>query len=254
MSDFQAFELINPEAVSDVLLVCDHASRALPPGWQPGIDAVEMRRHIAWDIGAADVTRRLAARTGMPAVLSTFSRLYIDPNRELDDPTSIVAHSDGVDIPANQAVTDDERARRQALAFWPYQNAVGAAVDRLLDQGRVPLLMAIHSFTPVYHAMERPWHVGILWNRDPRVAQETIRWFRREPDMVVGDNEPYSAQTGPGETMNRHAQARGLPHALLEIRQDLIDTHHGADDWAAHLHRLVEHLLSQPDLMQVQEY
>ena len=186
-----------------------------------GLPATEFARHIAYDPGAAAVTKLLAIRLGAPAVLSTFSRLLIDANRGEDDPTLIMRLSDGAVVPGNAAVDAAERARRIGRFHEPYHAAIDAALERGIATGRAPAIVSMHSFTPVWRGSTRPWHAGILWDRDPRFAVPLIEALRADPALVVGDNEPYAGALA-NDTMNRHATLRGLAHALIEVRQDLI--------------------------------
>ena len=167
------------------------------------------------------MTRALARRLGAPAVLSTFSRLLIDANRGEDDPTLIMRLSDGAIVPGNAAVDAAERARRIARFHAPYHAAIDAAIERAIAAGSPPALVSIHSFTPVWRGHARPWHAGVLWDGDPRFAVPLIEALRADPALVVGDNEPYSGALA-NDTMYRHGTERGLAHALVEIRQDLI--------------------------------
>ena len=166
--------------------------------------------------------------------MSTFSRLLIDANRGEDDPTLIMRLSDGAIVPGNAAVDAAERARRIARFHAPYHAAIDAAIDRAIAAGRPPALVSIHSFTPVWRGHARPWHAGVLWDTDPRLAVPLIEALRADPALVVGDNEPYAGALA-NDTMYRHATARGLAHALIEIRQDLIGDEAGAAAWAERL-------------------
>lgn len=234
-------------APTAVLFVADHASNRVPAEiGDLGVPAADMARHIAWDIGTDALTRALVATVGGAAVLSRVSRLVIDKNRDADHPGLVPETSDGTVIPANQGLGEAEKARRVALYFHPYHKAIEAEVDSLLEQGVRPLLVAVHSFTPVMNGHRRPWHVGILYNRDDRLARRAIAWLRDyHPELVVGDNEPY-AGTVLNATMNRHAEARGLPYISLEIRQDLLADQAGIAQWAARLGVMLHHFLSQP--------
>jgi predicted N-formylglutamate amidohydrolase len=235
-TDEQApFATIEGDAGGGLLILCDHASNSLPPEYgNLGLSEPELARHIAFDPGVAMVARHLAIRLGAPAVLSRFSRLLIDPNRGEDDPTLIMRLSDGTEIPGNAAVDGVERERRIGLYHAPYHAAVEAAIERALALGRPPMLVSIHSFTPVWRGRARPWHAGILWDRDERLAAAMIAALRAHPEIVTGDNEPYSGALA-NDTMSRHGTARGLAHALVEIRQDLIGEEAGAVEWADRL-------------------
>ncbi len=229
-------ELCNPQGRVRGLLLCDHASAAIPAALgNLGLDEGQRRLHIAWDIGAADVTRRLSQRLGVAAILSGYSRLVVDCNRRLDDPTSIPQESDGVEVPGNRGLPAGERRRRADACFWPYQRAIQDWLAGRQADGETPIIISMHSFTPVMDGFERPWHIGILANRDRRIAQPLIDALRRDPLLVVGDNEPYDGRHGRGYGMMVHGEELGLPFALIEMRQDLIHTHHGAEVWAARL-------------------
>jgi predicted N-formylglutamate amidohydrolase len=189
-------------------------------------------RHIAWDIGAADVTRRLAGLLDAPAVLCGTSRLVIDCNRPLDDPTSVPPVSDGIAIPGNQNLTDSQRRARAERHFHPYHAEIRRRIDGIRARGVTPTVVSVHSFTPVMNGFERPWHVGLLWDRDRALAQALIAELRRNPTLAVGDNEPYSGADPRGYAIAAYGEGLGLPMAVFEVRQDLIDTHHGAEAWA----------------------
>lgn len=233
------FEVVNPDAGGRVLLLCDHASHRVPRALAGlGLDEIELLRHIGWDIGAADVTRRLAEALGVPAVLGTWSRLVIDCNRALDHPGLILDESDGTAVPGNVDLSAAARARRIAEIHAPYHAAIEAELARLRalnGSAARPVILSIHSFTPIMDEIERPWEIGILWNRDSRIPRPLIDRLREEPDLTVGDNEPYSARLGYGYTLERHGDGGGLANALIELRQDLIDTHHGAEAWTQRL-------------------
>jgi len=246
------FEIVNPAAEGRVLLVCDHASHAVPRALEGlGLDEIELLRHIGWDIGAADVTRRLAAALEAPAVLGGYSRLVIDCNRDLDHPGLLLAESDGTPVPANANLTEAQRAARIAGIHAPFHAAIEREIARLRAANGPdvsPVVLAIHSFTPIMDEIERPWQIGILWNRDARIPEPLIARLRREPDLMVGDNEPYSARLGYGYTLERHGDGIGLVNALVEIRQDLIDTARGAELWTGRLLAALENVLARDDL------
>lgn len=227
------FEIVNPEGRARAVLFCDHASWAVPAALDClGLDESRLRLHVGWDIGAGDVTRRIAALIDAPAVLAGYSRLVIDCNRPLDSPASIPRVSDEVEIPGNRNV-DDEAARARADAcFRPYHDAVDDIIARAAERAGPPAVISMHSFAPMLDGFERPWHVGILWDRDARLAAPLIELLAADPAICVGDNEPYSGRVPIPCSIPQHAVARDLPHVTVEIRQDLIDTHHGAEAWA----------------------
>ncbi len=234
-ADPPAFEVINPAGGAGYLLTCDHASNALPAGYGTlGLEPTALARHIAYDIGAADVTRRLAAALDAPAVLSAMSRLFIDLNRQPGHEQSIIEESDHVVVPGNLDLDENERARRERDWFEPYHQAVTGRL-RAMAQNAVPALFAIHSFTPILDGNERPWHVGLVYKDDDRLAGPLVEALAVFPGVVVGDNEPYSGWDPTGYGIRVHGAAMGIPHVIIELRQDLIDTHHGAEAWAGRL-------------------
>jgi predicted N-formylglutamate amidohydrolase len=239
MTQNEAYEVVQSATGNRLILLCDHASNWLPPEYgNLGLAPGQFQRHIAYDIGAAAVTLGLAERLDGTAVLSRFSRLLIDPNRGMDDPTLIMRISDGAVVPGNRHVDEAERQRRIVRFHQPYHDAVAAAIASVKAQGLVPFIVSIHSFTPVWRGWPRPWHVGILWDRDEVVAQAMIREFEALGDLVVGDNEPYHGAL-EGDTLNTHATRASLPHALIEIRQDLIAEKSGVDDWVERVAKVV---------------
>ncbi|OAN62706.1 N-formylglutamate amidohydrolase [Sphingomonas sp. TDK1] len=220
-----------PGAASDVLLLCDHASNAVPPDIDLGIDPALLNLHIGVDIGAADVTRALSARLGAPGILATVSRLVIDLHREPDHAGLIPATSDGHRIPGN---ADADRRARIARFHAPYHRLLRDQVRRQ----RPRLILSIHSFTPRLEqgGIERPWEIGILYNRDARAARPAVAWLRGL-GLATGDNEPYSGRL-LNATLNRHAEAQGIPSIAIEIRNDLIRDDVGVQRWAERLEAL----------------
>lgn len=228
-----------------VLLTCDHASRRVPRALNGlSLAEAELAQHIGWDIGAAAVTRRLATLLHAPALLAGYSRLVIDCNRDPGDPTSIAAVSDGIAVPGNRDLTPAARAARRQAIFDPYHAAITQAIEARLAEGASLALVSIHSFTPVMAGLARPWHVGVLWDEDPRLPVPLLKALRAEPGLVIGDNEPYSAHAPAGYTVRHHAVARGLPHVAIELRQDLVADPAGAAQWAERLARLLRPILA----------
>jgi predicted N-formylglutamate amidohydrolase len=244
-----AVEVYNAAGRARLLFVCDHASRAVPRALGDlGVPAAEFDRHIAWDIGAADVARRLAGAFDAKLVLSGYSRLVIDLNRDPRKPTAIPEISDGTPVPGNRGLDADQRRLRVDTLFKPYHAAIAAALDSIRKTGIAPIVVSVHSCTPVFEGFERPWHIGVLWNTDGRLAQPLMAQLAKADGVLVGDNQPYSARDGHGYTMPHHCEAARLPHALLEIRQDLIDTHKGAERWAGVVARGLAPLLNDSAL------
>ncbi len=224
------------------LITCDHASNRVPDsvnGGTLGLPPEDMARHIAWDPGAAGVTLALAGMLDAPAILSDFSRLVIDPNRGEDDPTLIMQLYDGTIIPANRHVDAAERERRLDAFYRPYHEAI----ERLASRRDDTVYVAIHSYTPQLRGREpRPWHIGILYGRDDRLARPLIRRLEAEPDLCVGENEPYGGHLD-GDSVDRHAITPGRPNVLIEIRNDLIETDRQQHDWATRLAPILTEVL-----------
>ncbi len=223
----------------DVLLICDHASNAVPSELHDlGLDAERLASHIAWDPGASAVTRHMAALFDCTAMLGGVSRLVTDLNRRPDNATLILAESDNVFVPGNLEITDAERARRIALYHAPYHAALRAEIDARVRDGIAPVIIAIHSFNPVLGDDARPWPIGVLWklSRDP--VARLIEGLALIADPI-GDNKPYDGRTHLGWTVNHHAIDRGLPHVMFEIRNDQIATEIDQLRWARELHRVL---------------
>ena len=252
---FAPFEIIEGARDRGLVLVADHAKRNLPEEYGDlGLPAEEFQRHIAYDIGVEMVTRSLAALTGAPAVLANFSRLLIDPNRGEDDPTLIRQLYDGTIVPGNYPMAAEERERRLDGFYRPYHDAVGAMIASVARaSAKAPFIFSVHSFTPAMQGIERPWHVGILWDLDDRVARPLIDLLAADKSLVVGDNEPYDGALR-GDTMFRHAIVNGFAHALIEIRQDLIADSRGAMQWAERLAPIVDAIDRRPDIHQVKMF
>ena len=226
------YEVLNPEGKTSVLLICDHASRAIPKALNHlGIDKDALKTHIAYDIGAADVTRLLSKRLDAQAVLAGYCRLVIDLNRYPGHPDSILDVSDGIVVPGNLGLSEEARTQRADAFFWPYHDAVTNLMARLRRRGPAPALFAVHSFTPSLDGEDRHWDVGVLWNRDPRLALPLIQRLEEHDHLNVGDNKPYSGRD-KAYSIDVHAQAAGLPNCAVEIRQDHLETPQGAARWA----------------------
>ncbi len=239
-----------------VLLLCDHACNALPPAFGDlGLPAGEFQRHIAYDIGARRATEAMAAALGAPALLTTYSRLLIDPNRGPDDPTLVMRVSDGAIVPGNARIDEAGIAARRAAFYDPYHAAIAHTLERMAASGTVPAIVSMHSFTPSWKGVPRPWHVGLLWDNDPRLAEPLFAALAREPDLQpwadrVGDNEPYDGAL-PGDTIDTHATRNGYPNVLVEVRQDLMATDAAAEAWGLRLARLLAPILARPDMHEI---
>jgi predicted N-formylglutamate amidohydrolase len=237
-----------------VLVVCDHAGNRVPAGCNRlGLSEAQLAEHIGWDIGAAEVARRLARHLGAACILSAYSRLVIDCNRSLHDPTLIPPASDGIAVPGNRDLPPAAREARILGLHRPYHAAIERALDGFAARGVVPVVLSIHSFTPRMNGFDRPWQVGILWDKDPRIAVPLIAALA-QAGLEVGDNQPYSARSPQGFTMASHAVERGLPHVLVELRQDEVGDAAGAERYAAILDRALAPILADPQLYRTAFY
>lgn len=250
-----AVELQQGSMQAGVLFLCDHASNRLPAGYGSlGLPPGELERHIAYDIGAADLTRALARRFDAPALLTRYSRLLIDPNRGSDDPTLVMRLSDGAIIPGNRHADAQEVARRVERYWRPYRASAARLLDRMSAAAGKPAgIVSLHSFTPVWRGISRPWHIGLLWDSDPRLAAALLRELERQPELCVGDNEPYDGAL-VGDTLHELGTSEGRAHVLIEVRQDLIDTPAKADDWADRLTQPLANALATDKIRQIQYF
>jgi predicted N-formylglutamate amidohydrolase len=215
------FRRIDGDLTSGVLLLCDHAENTIPPAYGTlGLTAEDLGRHIAYDIGAAGVTERLALALRAPALLTQYSRLLIDPNRGRDDPTLVMQLSDGRVVPGNAVLDDVEIEARIERYYTPYHRAIGEAIDAAVAAGKPPVILAIHSFTQAWKSVPRPWHVAVLWDKDPRLACALLRELAAIPGITVGDNVPYSGQL-KGDTLYQHGTLRGLAHGVSRAESAL---------------------------------
>ena len=253
---FAPFDIVEGDRNRGIVLLADHARRDLPEEYGSlGLPAAEFDRHIAYDIGVETVTRELAALLGVPAVLANFSRLLIDPNRGEDDPTLIRQLYDGTVIPGNYPLAA-ERTGKAARPLLSALSRCGRRHDRLGGAGfreARPLSFRCIPSRRSCRAFVRPWHVGILWDRDDRVARPLIDMLAEDKSLIVGDNEPYDGALR-GDTMFRHAIVNGFAHALIEIRQDLIADRQDAVAWAERLAPIVDAINRRPDIHQVRRF
>lgn len=257
-SAWKSVEIARGSAKTRVLILCDHATNLLPAEYgRLGLDESQLNRHIGYDIGALGVSLELGRRLDATVVYSQFSRLLIDPNRGVDDPTLIMRISDGAVIAGNARLTDTEVAARIARFYNPYHAAIETELATIEAHGGVPIVLAVHSYTDVWRGVLRKWHAGVLWDKDPRLAMPLISALHRETGLEIGDNEPYSGRLR-GNGIYRHGTLRGFPNALVEIRQDLIREQDGQREWADILLRCLTSILadttSAADLSRVEFY
>jgi len=234
------FEVIDDERQSPFLITCDHAGKRIPRALGSlGLPDSELSRHIAWDLGAAQVTRCLARELGAFAILQTYSRLVIDCNRHVDVPSSIPVISESTVIPGNQAIPAAEATERARAIFHPYHARILSEFERRARAGQPSILIAMHSFTPTFKGVARPWHTGMLYNRDVRLGRGLLELLRADPDLAVGDNEPYAVSDLSDYGVVVYGERRGIPHVEIEIRQDLLADEAGWLTWGRRFARLL---------------
>jgi len=244
------YEIVNPRGPSPVVFLCDHASNRVPEGLDNlGLSEAELAGHIGWDIGAGELTRHLARYFDAPAVLAGYSRLVVDCNRHLHDDGAFLAVSDGVAVPGNAGLSEQDKADRAEACYWPYHEACSAVIEGVEARGdKVPVVIMMHSFTPAMGREPRPWQIGILWDGDgdARMALPLLGFLRNRGDLCVGDNEPYSGASPYGYTMPAHAGQAGRANIQIEIRQDQIGDHAGIARWADIMAEAFGHVLADP--------
>lgn len=243
MTEFRPFRHIDRARGSDIMVLCDHASNSVPSfvaNGDLGLPPADMARHIAYDIGAAGVSHEMGTILNASVLMSNFSRLVIDPNRGEDDPTLIMRLYDGSVIPANRSLSADEKQARLDRCYRPYHRKI----DEELANFRNPVLVSIHSFTPQLKGRApRPWHIGVLYANDTRLALPLMQRFARFDDICLGDNEPYHGAI-LGDTMDRHGLGHGRLHVLIEVRNDLIETEAGQKNWAERLAPVIQEAIT----------
>ena len=234
------FRLRNENGVSPFLFVVDHAGRLIPRALGDlGVSEAERARHIGWDIGIATVAELVADALDATLIEQVYSRLVIDCNRSPGSPTSIPGVSELTAIPGNVNLSAAQKATREREIFRPYHDAITAALDARHNAGRATALVSLHSFTPVFKGAARHWHIGIMYNRDPRFAHILMKLLATEPELIIGNNEPYSVTDETDYTIPVHGEKRGLHHVAIELRQDLIEGVKGQREWAERLARLL---------------
>ena len=241
------FVVLREAGTAPALIVCDHASRAFPRSLDRlGLPELPTWQHMAWDIGAGELARGLADALDAPAVLAGYSRLIVDCNRQPDDPEAFRKVSDGCVIPGNQSLTDEQRRVRLASLFDPYHECIAAMLAGFRARVTVPLVIAVHTFTPSMAGQDRPWHIGVLWDKDEPNARRLLRGLSTVEGIVVGDNQPYSGKHPSDYTIDHHAEQAGLPHLCIEVRQDQFESAAGTERWVRVLSRLIGPMLGDP--------
>ncbi len=229
-------EVLRADGSSPILLTVEHAGRALPKRLGTlGLTQRDLDRHIAWDIGIAGVTRRLSEKLDAVAVMQTYSRLVVDCNRWPTARDFVTAFSEDTEIPGNTDLTPEEIEVRAREIFHPYHHTIRDLLDARIANARPTVLVAMHSCTPVYLGVSRPWHVGVLYDKDPTFARILLGLLHGEGRLIVGDNEPYFLTSNKDYAVPVHGEQRGIPHVEIEIRQDLIESESGQTEWAGRM-------------------
>jgi predicted N-formylglutamate amidohydrolase len=245
------FQIVHDRGRSAYFLTCDHGGKLLPRALSTlGLGPIDLDRHIAWDIGAAALARKLSDALDGWLIVQTYSRLAIDCNRPLHSPTSIAPISEATPIPGNQHVSAADADTRRCAIFQPYHDRIVAELDARKIRGRPTILVTVHTFTPEFHGERRPWHVGVLYHRDARLARILLDLFRDERALVVGDNQPYSVNDESDYAIPIYGERRSIPHVELEVRQDLLVDESGQGEWAQRLARAL--LQAEPLIKQSQ--
>jgi predicted N-formylglutamate amidohydrolase len=240
MADPPAVTAVNEGGTSPWLLLCEHASNHIPARYeQLGLPDHELTRHIAYDIGAEGIARRLSASLDAVLYLSGYSRLLIDNNRPVGVPTSIPEVSETTPIPGNIGLSTQARREREELFYWPFQNTVRAHLDARVAAGRPTLIFGVHTFTPVFKGFRRPWHAGVLFRKSEKLGLALLEALQ-EPGLAVAANEPYIIEDDHDQTVPVHGEARGLEAVLIEVRQDLVADERGEAEWADRLARALK--------------
>ncbi len=243
------YEFLEREPRFPALLVCDHAAARVPTSLRGlGLDARRLGEHIALDIGAAALTRWLSGRLGLPAVLTNYSRLVIDCNRRLDDPSAVVSVSAGVPVPGNRALSPQALQARAETFYWPYHRHLEQTLTALERTVESSVIISLHSFTPALNDVARPWQIGILWDKDPRLSEPLLTALAQRSELCVGDNEPYSGRHPADFTADHHGEAAGRAHVSIEVRQDLLVDPPGVARWGEILAAPLEAALAQASL------
>jgi len=244
--DPPVFQLERAEGGSVFVITCDHAGRAIPRKLRDlGLAERELSTHVAWDLGVAELGRRLAARLDAWAIAHNYSRLVVDANRPLDAPDSIVTLSERTRIAANEGLSSGDVRQRVTELFEPYHRRIDDELEARSARGRHSVLVALHSFTPVYLGEARRWHAGVLYGRDARLGRLVLAGLRKNAALVIGDNEPYAASDATDYTIVAHGEWRGIAHVELEIRQDLLANAADVQRWADRLGDVLEEAAAQ---------
>lgn len=229
-------KIVNEHGNGPFVLICDHASNRIPQGYGSlGLSEADLKAHIAWDPGALGVATVLSRLMDSPLVHSCVSRLIIDCNRDTSAPDLIPPVSERTEIPGNQDLSEAQRSERVALSHTPFHNAIDAVIGPRLAEGLPTAVVSIHTYTPVYKGVSRPWEIGLIYDTDASLAEPALAALKAEAGLTVGDNEPYSPADGVYYTLKRHGQDRGLKSLMIEIRNNEVASPEAEQKWAERL-------------------
>lgn len=250
-ADPAPFRIENQKGKAQCLVICDHASNRIPAALGTlGLSKKDREKHIAWDPGTEIIGRYLSEQLDAPAFFSTFSRIVVDVNRGANSAECMREVYDHVTVPGNASLSRTQKKQRIDEIFNPYHKNLAGQVQRFLKKKRVPMIISVHSFTPEMDGYRRPWHIGILWNKEDDIALKLVDNLRRQnPTMIVGENEPYSlkAENLTKNTIGTHAESKGLPYVIVEFRQDLVKTKRDALKWGKIFLDALAPILADPD-------
>lgn len=229
------YRIENAKGSAPVLIVCDHASNRVPKALNNvGLSKADLEKHIAWDPGTENIGRYMSEKLDAAAFFATYSRIVVDVNRGERSPECMREVSDHVQVPGNKGLSAAQKRQRLDEIFWPYHRALTGQIKNYLKKGIVPVIVSLHSFTPEMDGFKRPWHIGVLWNKEEEIARRVVENLRAQnPGMVVGENEPYTLKQAnlSKNTIKTHAEDTGLPYVIVEFRQDLVATKRDALKW-----------------------
>lgn len=250
----EAVVVERPDSTSPYVFVCDHFGNRIPRKLgNLGVHTDDLQRHIAWDVGVSGLAEEFARRFDATLIKQLYSRLVIDCNRPLDSATSIPVVSENTEVPGNRDISPQEIASRRSEIFAPYHDTIASILDARQQAGQPTILLALHSFTPVYHGESRPWHVGLLYNRDARLAQLFLKLLAEDETLCLGNNQPYTVDDFSDYSIPVHGEKRGIPHLLFELRHDMIERESDQYRWAHRLARSLERALEHsPELVRQQ--
>jgi len=232
-TNFKSFSVYRATSLSKIIILCDHASNYIPKKYNNlGLKRSDVNKHIGWDIGALKVAKKISKNINCSLIHSSFSRLLIDCNRHLKSSGAFIKKSEDIVIPGNKNVSKKEKLLRAKKYYFPYHDQINKVIERKLKDKIVPILVSIHSFTPIYLGESRPWHIGLLQRKDQRLSSIFAKEIKKNKKIVLGINQPYKLDLAGDFTIPFFSESYGLPHVLIEIRQDLLIKNKSINFWS----------------------